>query len=54
MESEPLYCAEQINIPEELGEVIRDFTKEVIRAQPEDVIVFGAEYFKAKFEGKRM
>lgn len=34
MDTEPLYCAEQIKVPEGLPELLRLFSKEVIRAQP--------------------
>lgn len=34
MDTEPLYCAEQIKVPEGLPELLRVFAKEAIRAQP--------------------
>jgi hypothetical protein len=34
MKSEILYSAEQINIPEELGIIIKQFTKDAIRTNP--------------------
>eukprot|EP00891_Asterochloris_glomerata_P007903 jgi/Astpho2/7903/e_gw1.00118.61.1_t len=45
MELEPIYAAEQIKVPSNLGEVLKAYTKEVIRVQPEDLIAFSAEYF---------
>eukprot|EP00033_Pygsuia_biforma_P001317 GCRY01001492.1.p1 GENE.GCRY01001492.1~~GCRY01001492.1.p1 ORF type:complete len:210 (+),score=33.58 GCRY01001492.1:118-747(+) len=42
---EPLYCAEQITVPEELPLILKEFTKEVIRVQPKNLIAFSAEYF---------
>jgi hypothetical protein len=43
MDSEPLYCAEQIKVPDALPEVLKEWTKEVIRAQPADINAFSAE-----------
>ncbi|CAG9459970.1 unnamed protein product [Pedinophyceae sp. YPF-701] len=45
MDVEPIYCAEQIVIPPDLAEVLKSYTKEVIRRQPEDVVEFSAIYF---------
>mmetsp|Transcript_76551 Transcript_76551/g.206242 ORF Transcript_76551/g.206242 Transcript_76551/m.206242 type:complete len:217 (-) Transcript_76551:263-913(-) len=42
---EPMYCAEQINIPENLGEILKAYSKEVIRQQPENIYEFSARYF---------
>ena len=35
----------QIKVPPQLAEVLKDYTKEVIRRQPEDLIEFSAYYF---------
>lgn len=43
--SAPLFCAEQIRIPPELPDILKDFTKHVIRNQPVDIISCSAEYF---------
>ena len=40
-----VYCAEQINIPDNLGEVLKAYAKEVIRQQPENIYEFSARYF---------
>jgi len=40
-----MYCAEQINIPENLGEILKAYSKEVIRQQPENIYEFSARYF---------
>merc|ERR1719174_2991926 len=45
MEVQPIYCAEQIVLPQDLPEVLKNFTKEVIRHDPEDVLQFSALYF---------
>uniref|UniRef100_A0A7R9VYB6 RIIa domain-containing protein n=1 Tax=Chlamydomonas euryale TaxID=1486919 RepID=A0A7R9VYB6_9CHLO len=46
MDVEPIYCAEQIVVPVDLADVLKAFTKEVIRRQPADIIDFGAKYFE--------
>ena len=46
MDVEPIYCAEQIQIPPNLADALKSYTKEVIRAQPEDVIEFSLNYFQ--------
>jgi hypothetical protein len=43
MDSEPLYSAEQIKVPDALPEILKEWTKEVIRAQPADINAFSAE-----------
>jgi hypothetical protein len=40
---EPLYCAEQIKVPTGLPEVLKEWTKDVIRAQPADVTAWSAQ-----------
>eukprot|EP00892_Ulva_mutabilis_P006553 jgi/Ulvmu1/426/UM001_0433.1 len=45
MDLEPIYCAEQICVPPDLSEVLKAYTKEVIRRQPEDLLEFSAYYF---------
>lgn len=35
---ETIYCAQQINIPTELPNILKQFTKAVIRTQPHDVL----------------
>ena len=36
--SGPMYCAEQIKIPSELPDILKEFTKAAIRTQPVDVL----------------
>lgn len=45
LETEPMYCAEQINIPDNLGEILKAYAKEVIRQQPGNIYEFSARYF---------
>ncbi len=39
----PARASLQIKVPPNLGEVLKAYTKEVIRVQPEDLIAFSAE-----------
>lgn len=43
--SESLYSAEQIKIPTDLPEIMKNYTKYVIKTQPQDIISASAEYF---------
>eukprot|EP00798_Chlamydomonas_sp_ICE-L_P012365 gene12365-15546_t len=45
MDVEPIYCAEQIAVPVDLADVLKAYTKEVIRRQPENLVEFSAKYF---------
>ncbi|XP_031439379.1 ropporin-1-like protein isoform X2 [Clupea harengus] len=42
-----MYCAQQINIPPELPDILKQFTKAAIRTQPDDVLKWSAAYFSA-------
>lgn len=41
-----IYCAEQIYVPDNLPIIMKNYSKEVIRNQPRDIIEFSLEYFK--------
>ncbi len=41
--SEPYYCSEQIQIPPELPDILKQFTKAAIRTQPADLLVWSAK-----------
>lgn len=43
MDAEPLYCAEQIKVPAQLPEIMKAWTKEVIRANPTNIAEFSAK-----------
>ncbi|EFJ48972.1 hypothetical protein VOLCADRAFT_90335 [Volvox carteri f. nagariensis] len=45
MDVEPIFCAEQIVIPHNLADILKAYTKEVIRRQPADIVAFSAKYF---------
>lgn len=53
-DQEPLYSAEQIAVPDALPQILKDWTKEVIRASPQDIIAFSADYFARKLEEKKV
>ena len=38
----PLYCSEQIKIPAELPDILKEFTKAAIRTQPADLLQWSA------------
>ncbi|KAF7691608.1 hypothetical protein HF521_010575 [Silurus meridionalis] len=50
--SERMYCAQQINIPPALPDILKQFTKAAIRTQPPDVLQWAAAYFSALSEGE--
>ncbi|XP_029978642.1 ropporin-1-like protein isoform X2 [Sphaeramia orbicularis] len=52
--SDTMYCAQQINIPPELPDILKNFTKAAIRTQPKDVLVWSAAYFSALSKGERL
>lgn len=43
-EAGPIYSAEQIKIPPELPDILKEFTKAAIRTQPPDVLQWSAAY----------
>lgn len=46
-----LFCAQQIHIPPELPDILKQFTKAAIRTQPADVLQWSAGYFSALSRG---
>lgn len=49
---EPYYCSQQINIPPELPDILKQFTKAAIRTQPKDVLAWSAAYFRNMSNGE--
>ena len=41
-------------VPDGFRDVMMDLVKEILRDQPEDIVKYCAEYFKAKEEGKEL
>ncbi|NWH56380.1 ROP1L protein, partial [Geococcyx californianus] len=48
---ETIFCAQQIKIPPELPDILKQFTKAAIRTQPRDVLQWAAAYFSALSKG---
>lgn len=48
MDVNRIFSAEQIAVPPELPHVIKDWTKAVIRENPDDLLVFSLQYFQGK------
>lgn len=46
LDQEPIYCVEQIKIPNGLPTLLKTFAKEAIRAQPENLEEFALGYFQ--------
>lgn len=40
-----IFCAEQIQVPEALPELLKNYSKAVIRNNPQDIIAFSRKYF---------
>ncbi|XP_073440188.1 ropporin-1-like protein [Dendrobates tinctorius] len=49
---EPMFCAQQIHIPPELPDLLKQFTKAAIRTQPHDVLQWSAAYFHSLSRGE--
>ncbi|PVD29793.1 hypothetical protein C0Q70_09050 [Pomacea canaliculata] len=49
---EPYYCSQQINIPPDLPDILKQFTKAAIRTQPTDVLAWSAAYFRNMAKGE--
>ncbi|XP_034718525.1 ropporin-1-like protein isoform X1 [Etheostoma cragini] len=47
-----MYCAQQINIPPQLPDILKNFTKAAIRTQPKDLLLWSAAYFSALSKGE--
>ncbi|XP_078478020.1 LOW QUALITY PROTEIN: ropporin-1-like protein [Lampetra planeri] len=47
-----MYCAQQIYVPPELPNILKNFTKAAIRTQPTDVLQWCADYFSVLSKGE--
>ncbi|KAM8967806.1 ropporin-1-like protein [Pelodytes ibericus] len=47
-----MFCSQQINIPPELPDILKQFTKAAIRTQPHDVLQWSAAYFSCLSKGE--
>jgi len=50
MEVERIFSADQIEVHPDLAQILKEYTKAVIRANPMDVIAFSVDYFKQRAE----
>ena len=41
-----IYCAEQIVVPEELPNILKHYSKAVIKENPANIVSFSAKYFR--------
>ena len=41
-----IFCAEQIEVPDALPEILKNYSKAVIRENPENIISFSRKYFE--------
>ncbi|KEG12009.1 cAMP-dependent protein kinase dimerization/docking domain [Trypanosoma grayi] len=44
---ESIFCIEQVNVPPELGTIMKQYTKAVLRDRPEDLYKYSANFFAA-------
>ncbi|KAM3939583.1 ropporin-1-like protein [Leptodactylus fuscus] len=51
---EAMFCAQQITIPPELPDLLKEFTKAAIRTQPADVLQWSAAYFSSLSRGEAL
>nr|XP_040023807.1 ropporin-1-like protein [Gasterosteus aculeatus aculeatus] len=49
-----MFCAQQIDIAQELPDILKNFTKAAVRTQPEDLLLWSAAYFTALSKGERL
>ncbi|KAJ3244855.1 Ropporin-1-like protein [Borealophlyctis nickersoniae] len=50
----PLYTSEQIRIPPDLPDILKNYTKHIIRTQPADILASSAEYVLLWYTEKDM
>ena len=49
-----IFSADQIQVPKELPDILKNFSKEVIRQNPDDLIHFARIYFEGKVAEQQM
>ena len=50
MDSERIFSADQIVVHPDLAKIIREYTKAVVRANPEDIPAFSVSYFRDQMD----
>jgi hypothetical protein len=48
-----IFSADQIEVPQDLPAILKDFSKEVIRNNPKDLVKFSREYFENKMNERK-
>lgn len=48
-----IFSADQIQVPEELPQILKEFSKEVIRNNPSDIVEFSMKYFQKKCDEQK-
>jgi hypothetical protein len=48
-----IFSADQIEVPADLPTILKDFSKEVIRNNPKDLVRFSREYFENKVNERK-
>lgn len=51
--SNPIYSVEQIKIPQELPDVMKEYSKFIIRQQPNDIMAASADYFNQLLKSRQ-
>ena len=41
-----IFSAEQIEVPDAFPGILKNFVKEVVRAQPDEIVSFSRQYFE--------
>jgi non-ribosomal peptide synthetase component E (peptide arylation enzyme) len=50
MDSERIFSADQIVVHPDLAKIIREYTKAVVRANPDDIPAFSVSYFRDQMD----
>ena len=48
-----IFSADQIVVPQDLPTILKEFSKEVIRHNPDDLVAFSKKYFEDKCEQQK-
>lgn len=47
-----IFSAEQIDVPDKFPGILKNFIKQVVRSQPENIIQFSREYFEELYKNR--
>ena len=48
-----IYCAEQIVVPDELPNILKHYSKAVIKDNPTNIVSYSAQYFKGLLDQQK-